>query len=475
MQNKNILFVSCILLILGISLNIFIYRKIFLQELILNEMTANNINLVDVYKNNLFKFNYKLLDRQSNDDVKNQNLANFISKSINFFNEMDFLKVEIFNINGNLIFSSNDEILSQNISLNFKNIYKHITTFLDNSILGYNLSTNKSINILSYHNTKTLYNGFAFVNYITISISDSISYTIAIYQDITHIRHNLLLAEYTISILLFLLFILFISIIFHKTNYAQKIIDQQQKLNKLLEIQKLQAEKENVLKSQFLANVSHELRTPLNAIIGFSEIILSEHSIKPQKCNDYVNDILISGKHLLSVINDILDYSKISMDKLKVDMTEVDLIKTIKSSVRFIEPRIKTANITLKLESNVENVIIFADPKRLRQAVLNILSNSVKFTHDKGIISIEIIDITEQNKVKVVFKDSGIGIEEADIPKALSSFGQVDNSFSRKYDGTGLGLPLTKRLVALMNGTFDIESKVGVGTTVTFLFDRIPR
>ena len=258
----------------------------------------------------------------------------------------------------------------------------------------------------------------------------------------------------------------------YNTNYAQRVINRQFETNRALEEAKTKAEKESTAKTEFLANVSHELRTPLNAIIGFSEIIISETygKIENSQYKEYIQDINNSGKHLLSVINDILDFSKASADKLKVEHVELDLNKLVSSSMRFVKPRADEAGVRLIENLPKEHIIIKADPKRLKQALLNLLSNSVKFTPDSGSITMSIEKDEVEMLVRVKVVDTGIGMSEKDLPKALSTFGQVDNSLSRKYEGTGLGLPLTKRLVELMQGKFDIQSEVGVGTSVTLTF-----
>jgi two-component system cell cycle sensor histidine kinase PleC len=185
---------------------------------------------------------------------------------------------------------------------------------------------------------------------------------------------------------------------------------------------------------------------------------------------NYINDINNAGKHLLSIINDILDFSKAFSDKLKVNTIELNLNKLIASTMRFVKPRADEAKIELIADLPKNHIIIKADPKRLKQVLLNLLSNSVKFTPENGCVTVlaRIDQIKKLVYIEII--DTGIGMSEKDIPKALSTFGQVDNKLSRKYEGTGLGLPLTKKLVELMKGRFDLQSTIGVGTTVTLTF-----
>lgn len=298
---------------------------------------------------------------------------------------------------------------------------------------------------------------------------------IEINTDITEQWNNISYLQKRVFITFLIIFIIFFGIVMYNTNYAQRIINKQFEVNRDLEQAKFRAESESHAKTEFLANVSHELRTPLNAVIGFSEIMLTEAQgkIENDQYKVYIQDINNSGKHLLSVINDILDYSKASADKLKVDQIELDLNKLAISSMRFVKPRADEAKVNLIEILPKNHIIIMADPKRLKQAFLNLLSNSVKFTPENGSVtmSLELDELEKVVHIKVT--DTGIGINEKDIPKALSTFGQIDNKLSRKYEGTGLGLPLTKKLVELMQGKFDLQSTVGVGTTVTMTFKYI--
>ncbi|AZL15103.1 sensor histidine kinase [Rickettsiales endosymbiont of Stachyamoeba lipophora] len=253
----------------------------------------------------------------------------------------------------------------------------------------------------------------------------------------------------------------------------QSIIVKQIQTNEELELAKVEAEKSSRQKSQFLANMSHELRTPLNAIIGFSEIIKTEAlgAVGVPQYKEYGNDIHASGTHLLSIINDILDFSKADADKLIVENIQVDATKMVKQCLRIMIAKAQEAKVNLSDLTADKHFTIFADPKRLKQVILNVLSNSVKFTPENGTIEVSLESQTDEGKVQIVMRDSGIGIEAKDIAKVLSPFGQVDSKHARKYDGTGLGLPLSKKLVELMNGKFHIDSEVGIGTTVKLTFN----
>ena len=222
----------------------------------------------------------------------------------------------------------------------------------------------------------------------------------------------------------------------------------------------------NKAKSQFLAAMSHELRTPLNAILGFSEI-LSKQSYGPlaERYRDYVQDISSSGAHLLSLINDVLDISRLDIGDAKLNERVLEIGDVIDEAVRMIAGEARTADISLRIEIGDSLPPVRADERRIRQVLLNLLYNAVKFTPAGG--SIYVSANLRPDGLAITVADTGIGIAEKDIPKALERFGQVDSRLSRKYEGVGLGLPLTKQLIELHGGAFELTSTVNVGTTIT--------
>ncbi len=258
-------------------------------------------------------------------------------------------------------------------------------------------------------------------------------------------------------------------------KYEQEFT-RQYEANRDLESAKESAEKENRSKSQFLANISHELRTPLNAIIGFSEIVKDEvmGPLNNQQYKEYITDIHLSGVHLLSLINDILDYSKADAGKLTLEKEDVDVTKIMKNSLRLVSPRADEAGVVLVAEIPNEHVIINTDGKRLKQALLNLFSNAVKFTSEGGTVTLYAWKNVSENTFIMEVKDTGVGIAPKDISKVMATFGQVENKLSRRYEGTGLGLPLTKKLVELMGGKLEIQSEEGVGTVVSIIIPYTP-
>jgi len=233
---------------------------------------------------------------------------------------------------------------------------------------------------------------------------------------------------------------------------------------------KMEAEAANATKTRFLANMSHELRTPLNAIIGFSEIINGQlfGELGNARYLDYSADILRSGRHLLEVINSVLDLSKSETGKMILDVRDVDMREILKDCVTMVGEQAKEAGLDFALRGLESELPLQGDPAKLRQIFLNLLSNAIKFTPRGGYIWAEARHTA--TGITVTVGDSGIGMSPEDVAVALTPFGQVDNRLERRYEGTGLGLPLTKAFVELHGGVMQFESARGAGTRVTISF-----
>ena len=228
---------------------------------------------------------------------------------------------------------------------------------------------------------------------------------------------------------------------------------------------KAHLEELNQAKSDFLANVSHELRTPLNAIIGFSELI-RDGTIGPldAKYREYGGDIHESGRHLLKIINAVLDISKIERGRLELHNDVVSIGETVERCDRMIRPMASAAGVSLSTDVSRSLPFIHADEVRFQEILLNLISNAVKFTPPGGAVTIRAS--MEAGGLVIAVKDTGIGMKESDIAVALEPFRQIDGRLNRQFTGTGLGLPLAKRLVELHGGNLAIESAPGLGTTV---------
>lgn len=232
--------------------------------------------------------------------------------------------------------------------------------------------------------------------------------------------------------------------------------------------EKAKAERSANSKSAFLANMSHELRTPLNAINGFSEILVNEMygPLGDMRYNEYARDILTSGQHLLDMINDILDIAKIEAGKMTIDPKPIDLVDPVDAAVRMIRRKAEDKDITLSLQADEPLPEVDADHRAVRQMVLNLLSNAIKFTDPGGRILVAVQK--KDDFVRVAVRDTGVGIPKEHLPRLAQPFEQVHETRERNYDGTGLGLALTKSFAEMHGGRFSIASEVGRGTMVSF-------
>jgi signal transduction histidine kinase len=234
------------------------------------------------------------------------------------------------------------------------------------------------------------------------------------------------------------------------------------------------AERANRGKSIFLAKMSHELRTPLNAVIGYSEILLEDGEIdgKPEEKLKDLRRINAAGKHLLSLVTDVLDLSKIESNTMDLKVQRFDMKGLVDELIATCKPVLAANNNTLKVNCPDYIGAVSTDPTKLRQAVINLLSNAAKFTKD-GDIAVTVKRETNQaaDWIEISVRDTGIGIAEADLPKLFQNFGQAAASTSNKYGGTGLGLALSQKLCALMGGGISVESELGRGSCFTI---RIP-
>jgi two-component system cell cycle sensor histidine kinase PleC len=250
-----------------------------------------------------------------------------------------------------------------------------------------------------------------------------------------------------------------------RTFKAQRIIEAK---NAAANTLALEAAKANRAKSEFLANMSHELRTPLNAIIGFSDVLRSElfGPVGSERYAEYIRDINDSGKHLLDIINDILDLAKAEAGKLSLREQDTDILRCAEDAMRMCRARAFASNVHLRMNFINQSVCCLVDERLIRQILLNLLTNAIKFSHAGGQVSVS-VRVDQARRVFIAVKDNGIGIAPEDIARVQKPFEQVETSLSRRYGGTGLGLPLTRKLIELHDGEMIIDSEIGRGTTVT--------
>jgi len=245
----------------------------------------------------------------------------------------------------------------------------------------------------------------------------------------------------------------------------QTLSDQLQARQAEIETKNHDLERADQMKSEFLANMSHELRTPLNAIIGFSEL-LQEQFYGPLNTeqDEYLANIRTAGEHLLGLINDILDLSKIEAGRMELDLEDLDLPHILASSITIVKEKAHTCGVHLSVDAG-DTGAVAADARKLKQIIFNLLSNAVKFTPSGGAVALTAR--ADGAMVEIAVADTGAGISAEDQPKLFREFTQVDGSLSRRHEGTGLGLALTRRLVELHGGTIGVRSAPGEGSTFT--------
>lgn len=232
---------------------------------------------------------------------------------------------------------------------------------------------------------------------------------------------------------------------------------------------KEQAERADRAKSDFLANMSHELRTPLNAIIGFSQLLIDGRAgpLNPEQ-EEYLTDVLSSGVHLLNLLSDILDVTKISAGRLELNPQRFSIRQAIDQACAVVQPMLSQKNIRITTDTPADDDVVCLDRVRFLQVLQNLLSNAVKFTPENGTVDIT-VSLDEQRRLQLEVKDTGIGIATEDLPRLFHEFEQVDSGFAKRQQGTGLGLALTKKIIQLQRGSISVESKPGRGSTFTVI------
>ena len=254
-------------------------------------------------------------------------------------------------------------------------------------------------------------------------------------------------------------------------NGFNDMLAQIQRHEEVLHGARRQAESASRAKSDFLANMSHELRTPLNAILGFSEVLMNEMvgPLGQPRYREYAFDIHESGQHLLALINDILDLSKVEAGRVELVDNVIDVGTLVEKAVRLVADRAEQAKVEIRVLAAPDLPKLVADERLVKQALLNVVSNAVKFTPEGGRVEIT-LSLTADGSFRLGVRDTGIGIAEPDLERVLTPFFQVESTLSRQFQGTGLGLPLTKSFIEMHGGRFELNSRLGEGTEVTLRF-----
>ncbi len=477
-KNFNVLFGS-IAGFVGILIFV-IFKHYIIHYMVLNLYSVQANSLAKLYTENIFNRYYPVLNfaiqRDKNEREIIPQYENYKTESIQFF--ADVAKAVI-------IKADNSQIM---LFDNTQDIIKHDSLISNLLYTDYNtIVRNASNNIFKAYLTKEEYKNKEKTSneyFVAVTVpmhatrenekyKDAATNTLSIaviYFNVSNIMLMLTVVQYILAACFAVLCVAIIGASVTIRKKSMTLIEKQYATSVEMAQAKEIAENESLNKSRFLANVSHELRTPLNAIIGFSEMMKNEDMgpINNAQYKECVKDIHASGQHLLNLINDILDYSKAEENKLDAHIEDVDIVKLVKVCLRMLMPRAEEAHVTLIQNIALDGIVIKADPKRLKQVLLNIMSNSVKFTPENGKVTTSVN--VNGDKVIIEIQDTGVGMEPQDLAKAMSPFGQIQNKLSDRYDGTGLGLPLSKKLIEIMHGTFDIRSEVGLGTTTTITF-----
>jgi signal transduction histidine kinase len=248
-----------------------------------------------------------------------------------------------------------------------------------------------------------------------------------------------------------------------KTELEKRVEERTAELSTAKEVAELAAR----AKGEFLATMSHELRTPLNAILGFSEMI-AQAALGPvdQRYRDYGTHIVSSGQHLLSLVNDVLDLSKLKSGKFEIHVEQVDIGKILHTCKEMVIGLAKEADISLRIKPDADLRPVWVDPLRVKQIMVNLLSNAIKFTEAGGWVNVS-AKMGAKGDAIIEVEDNGIGMDLQGIKRALEPFGQIERSTNHSQGGTGLGLPVVKHLAVLHGGALDIVSAPGTGTRVT--------
>jgi two-component system cell cycle sensor histidine kinase PleC len=498
--NKYRLISLLFFLLLSVTclLTIVFCHSYIVNDILKYRIENHAINVSNYYYRDVVIKNIKGLQvtniSDSHEWINDINYVNYMIDNISFFLGNEAVQVKVRDAKGQVIFAL-DQFHLEYPKINNERRYNIFTDGLDD--LG-KIFFPRQFDHINYDKTlfgkiqSTIIKGATFrdskglltvgtlaqvITPIIDTTSKSNNFTIGVIEFYYNITPSWERAVYMRGILITFVSLIFLAIIFHIRviyNKFQNVIDVMLDLNNKLRIEKEESENENVQKTVFLSTISHELKTPLNAIIGYSDAIIMEEmgAIKNPVYKQYVEDISNISKYTISLVKDILDYAKATVDKLKMNNSCFDIRKVIIFCIKMVEFRAHQSAVKINLNLSTDSLPIMADQKRFKQCILNVLTNAIKYTPAGGYIKISAtIDKTmKYDQIKIIFEDNGIGISQKELSKAIESFEKIVEVKSTKYEGTGLGLPFTRKLIENMGGKFEIESELGKGTKITFIF-----
>jgi len=471
--------VSIPVMAVAIVLLVFIYRLVVIDSL-QEQVEHNNIIVAKTLSNVIWEqINVlELMPENKESLMLNDVYSEVIDQDIyKFLNGTPVLKVKFFNNKGKTIYSTDKKQIGIQKPANYPG--------------SISAKTGKPISSLSFrekfesidgvvHNIKVV------ATYIPTykNNASNVDGVFEIYTDVTEPLKSIDDSLFNFTVVLLFVFALVFCALYIMVQHADKVVfkNKNELKKKIMEVEDMNtvlednsrelasardvANHANLSKSQFLANMSHELRTPLNAILGYTEIISEDvKKFDDKEIDSDLKKVHQSGTHLLNLINSILDLSKIEAGQMELHLECFDISHLLQEVTDTLKPLVYKNHNEMRLDLDLENVLMFGDMLKIRQVLFNLISNSTKFT-TKGVITLKSRLLTINDEAKIVFEvhDTGVGIAEEHLDKLFDPFEQVDTSTTREFGGTGLGLTITKRFVTMMDGEIEVDSEKGKGT-----------
>ena len=427
----------------------------------------NNVALSHAFANSLWPLYVGFLESAgdlSPDEIRNHpRMADFYKAVEVLLAETSVLKVKVYDLRGMTIFSTQEDQIGADSSRN----ERYLTA--RSGAMASKLEFRETFQSIA----GPVPDKWVMSSYIPVQLTADgpIEGVVVIYTDVTEFQAGVSAAErqelFIVVIALLIVFVLLATMVWR----TDRLIQRQHKRNLELAANAARANAANQAKSEFVANMSHELRTPLNAILGFSEMIKSMPAdAKTQsRGRECAADIHHAGTHLLDIINDVLDMAKAETGRLSRTVSSVEVTRVAADVVAMLTGQAQARGIELTHSAPAALATIESDESKLRQILLNLVSNSLKFTPAGGKVKVLIKRQSPGGPVRIEVVDTGIGMRPQDIPAALAPFGQIDSSLARRYEGTGLGLPLSKKFAEILGGELQIQSRLDHGTTVAIV------